>query len=131
MSKLAITVGCLVLLMLLAVPERAAAQGACTVQITPNPLPLVSFFPFLDSGFQNAVAVNCVFVADLAVLVAPLDGFPITPLPFTSDTWFLFDNGGPNPCGFVPCPVPGDIAYVSLDGGFHTNFGHIILTILN
>lgn len=112
---------------LLAYPEPTKAQ--CDFTVIPNPLVLVSFGPFLDSGFVIAVASNCIFVADFGVFETPLNGFPTTALGFPFDQWFVFDTGAPVP--FTPWVAAGDILFVAANPTDVTvKHGLIILTVL-
>ncbi|MDT0319386.1 hypothetical protein [Streptomyces millisiae] len=98
-------------------PVVAAQDTTCPLDISPDPLLLVSYGWALDarsqSGSTDAVNRGCVIANSAAVVEYPLWAAPVTPylgLPYFE--WLFYDTGGPVPYdGYVSFGSAGFLAY--------------------
>src|SRR5262249_39108597 len=99
--------------------EPLATDQPCPLFNDPDPLILFDF----GAGFVQATTnpqIGCRFVADAWASILPLELFPQVPLGFAFDLFLAIDDGLPSPCGFLPCPVPGDIVFVAQNNSHTT-----------
>ncbi|TDC22764.1 hypothetical protein E1265_14810 [Streptomyces sp. 8K308] len=98
-------------------PVMAAQDTTCPLDISPDPLLLVSYGWALDArsqtGYTDAVNRGCVIANTAAVVEYPLWAAPVSPyLGLPSFEWLFYDTGGPVPYdGYVAFGSAGFLAY--------------------